>query len=86
MHPDLGGGFGPGYKVAFGYDFIGDAGGAIDATGTIFNFFPDKDPRDQCLGGFFSHEHHSMILLTVNSRIVGCNHIPGSDCRKHHCA
>jgi hypothetical protein len=26
MHPDLGGGFGPGFKVAKGYDFVGDNG------------------------------------------------------------
>ena len=25
MHPALGGGFGPGFKVAFGYDLVGDA-------------------------------------------------------------
>lgn len=24
MHPSLGGGFGPGFKIAFGYDFVGD--------------------------------------------------------------
>lgn len=24
MHPDLGGGFGPGFKVEKGYDFVGD--------------------------------------------------------------
>ena len=26
MHPDLGGGFGPGYRVITGYDYVGDAG------------------------------------------------------------
>ena len=33
-HPDLGGGFGPGYKVAYGYDLVGDAlrRGAAPAT------------------------------------------------------
>ena len=50
MHPDLGGGFGPGYKVAFGYDFMGDAGGPINDAGTVYTYFPDNDPRDQCEG------------------------------------
>ena len=26
LHPDLGGGFGPGYRVITGYDYVGDAG------------------------------------------------------------
>jgi len=26
LHPDLGGGFGPGYRVIAGYDFVGDEG------------------------------------------------------------
>ncbi len=26
LHPDLGGGFGPGYRVITGYDFVGDEG------------------------------------------------------------
>ena len=54
MHPDLGRGFGPGYKVAFGYDFMGDAGGAIDAFGNIYIYYPDNDPRDQCEGVYSS--------------------------------
>ena len=49
MHHDLGGGFGAGFRVAYGYDFIGDAGGAMDADGNIL-YFPDKDPRDTCYG------------------------------------
>jgi subtilisin family serine protease len=47
-HPDLGGGFGPGYKVAYGYDFVGDnynAGG----TGNQPIPVPDEDP-DDCNG------------------------------------
>ena len=26
LHPDLGGGFGPGYRVITGTDYVGDAG------------------------------------------------------------
>ena len=29
MHPDLGGGFGAGYRVTTGYDFVGDAGALV---------------------------------------------------------
>ncbi|KAI8088927.1 peptidase S8/S53 domain-containing protein [Halteromyces radiatus] len=43
-HPALGGCFGPGCRVAFGYDFVGDEyNGENDAT-------PDPDPRDICNG------------------------------------
>jgi subtilisin family serine protease len=44
-HPDLGGGFGPGFRVATGYDFVGDrydAGG----TGGALIPHPDRDPDD----------------------------------------
>ena len=71
MHPDLGGGFGPGYKVAYGYDFMGDHGGAIDAFGTI-NYYPDNDPRDQCEGVFPSA---CSILSAVQGRHVTCSYI-----------
>lgn len=44
-HPSLGGGFGPGHKIALGYDFVGD-----DFTG--FNSpVPDPDPLATCDGG-----------------------------------
>ena len=40
MHPALGGGFGKGFRVAYGHDFVGDAyTGANEPT-------PDEDPRD----------------------------------------
>ncbi|KAI1950815.1 hypothetical protein LOZ12_001637 [Ophidiomyces ophidiicola] len=40
-HPDLGGGFGPGFKVAKGYDFVGD-------NAIIGRPQPDADPYDSC--------------------------------------
>lgn len=43
-HPDLGGKFGPGNKIAGGYDFVGDA---YDGSNTGV---PDNDPLDQCAG------------------------------------
>jgi len=51
-HPDLGGGFGPGYKVAYGYDFVGDAYDASSTTGNDIPI-PDGDP-DDC-GGHGTH-------------------------------
>jgi subtilisin family serine protease len=45
LHPSLGGGFGPGFKISFGYDFVGD-----DYTG--FNDpVPDSDPLATCASG-----------------------------------
>ncbi|KAJ1328279.1 minor extracellular serine protease Vpr [Microdochium nivale] len=42
MHPDLGGCFGPGCTVTYGYDLIG--------SGTITAPRPDTDPIDTCMG------------------------------------
>ncbi|KAI8075789.1 peptidase S8/S53 domain-containing protein [Gilbertella persicaria] len=44
MHPALGGCFGPNCRVAYGYDFVGDA-----YTGENLPM-PDQDPRDNCNG------------------------------------
>ncbi|EHL00982.1 putative Minor extracellular protease vpr [Glarea lozoyensis 74030] len=41
-HPALGGGFGPGFKVAGGYDFVGDGSWPDSGAKT-----PDNDPADQ---------------------------------------
>ncbi|KAJ3107289.1 hypothetical protein HDU97_004428 [Phlyctochytrium planicorne] len=43
MHPALGGGFGPGFKVAYGYDFAGDN---FSLTSRIP--VEDPDPMDNC--------------------------------------
>jgi subtilisin family serine protease len=54
LHPDLGGGFGPGFKVEKGYDFVGDNATIPDTlddfTATLFQLYPDDDPRDTCVG------------------------------------
>ncbi|KAI9363437.1 peptidase S8/S53 domain-containing protein [Zopfochytrium polystomum] len=42
-HPALGGCFGPGCKVAFGYDLVGDTYGSQNQT-----VVPDSDPIDDC--------------------------------------
>lgn len=34
LHPDLGGGFGPGFRVITGYDYVGDAGVTLILDGT----------------------------------------------------
>jgi minor extracellular serine protease Vpr len=47
-HPDLGGGFGPGYRVATGYDFVGDRYDAAGSGGALIPH-PDNDP-DDCNG------------------------------------
>ncbi|KAI0376492.1 subtilisin-like protein [Hypomontagnella monticulosa] len=49
-HPALGGGFGPGFKVAGGYDLVGDNYSGTNAP------VPDSDPLTVCLeGGHGSH-------------------------------
>ncbi|KIM30502.1 hypothetical protein M408DRAFT_22002 [Serendipita vermifera MAFF 305830] len=47
LHPQLGGGFGPGYKFASGYDFVGDAYTGLNTP------VPDEDPMD--CGGHGTH-------------------------------
>ncbi|RUS33060.1 peptidase S8/S53 domain-containing protein [Jimgerdemannia flammicorona] len=42
-HPALGGAFGLGHKVAYGYDLVGDNFDGVHA-------YPDKDPLDKCIG------------------------------------
>jgi subtilisin family serine protease len=44
-HPDLGGGFGAGFRVATGYDFVGDRYDASGSGGALIPH-PDKDPDD----------------------------------------
>lgn len=48
-HPDLGGGFGAGYRVAYGYDFVGDRYDAGTGGGRYQIPHPDGDP-DDCHG------------------------------------
>ncbi|EHK46944.1 hypothetical protein TRIATDRAFT_91009 [Trichoderma atroviride IMI 206040] len=54
-HPSLGGGFGPGYKIALGYDFVGD-----DYTG-LNSPVPDPDPLATCDGG--GHGTHTAGIV-----------------------
>jgi len=61
-HPDLGGCFGPGCRVAFGYDLVGDD---YDA-GTNPVPVPDDDP-DDCAG----HGTHVAGIVGANGTVVG---------------
>ncbi|KAK4065071.1 uncharacterized protein Triagg1_8707 [Trichoderma aggressivum f. europaeum] len=56
-HPALGGGFGPGYKIAFGYDFVGD-----DYDGTN-SPMPSPDPLATCPSG--GHGTHTLGILAM---------------------
>ncbi|KAH7104321.1 subtilisin-like protein [Auriculariales sp. MPI-PUGE-AT-0066] len=56
-HPALGGGFGPGFKVAGGYDFVGDNYNAAGSPAV-----PDPDPLDQCAG----HGTHVAGIIGAN--------------------
>ena len=55
-HPALGGGFGKGYKVEFGHDFVGDDYNGVNKP------VPDPDPMD-CKG----HGTHVAGIIGANS-------------------
>jgi len=69
-HPSLGGGFGQGFLVAGGYDFVGDAfTGKKKMFSYLFrhsqrvisgsnNPVPDPDPYDNCAGKCCPHIGH----------------------------
>ncbi len=66
-HPDLGGCFGPGCRVAYGYDFVGDAYNADD-TAASYNPIPTPDPiPDDCAG----HGTHVAGIVGANGTVVG---------------
>lgn len=59
LHPALGGCFGPGCKVAFGYDIVGDLyDGSNDPVS-------DSDPLDNCSGD--SHGTHVAGIVAANA-------------------
>ncbi|KAJ7045910.1 subtilisin-like protease [Mycena alexandri] len=55
-HPSLGSGFGPGFKIEGGFDFVGD-----NYTGDNTPV-PDSDPLDQCFG----HGTHVAGIIGAN--------------------
>lgn len=62
-HPALGGGFGPGFKVAGGWDFVGD----VDTISSGKK--PDADPNDTPTMGHGTHV--AGIVAAVSDNFVG---------------
>jgi minor extracellular serine protease Vpr len=66
-HPDLGGGFGPEYRVVKGWDFVGDAYNA-DPASASYNPVPAPDPDpDDCNG----HGTHVAGIIGASGKVVG---------------
>ena len=71
MHPALGGGFGAGYPVAYGYDLVGDE----FHNGEFLNSVSDDDPLDNCSSE--SHGTHvAGIIVADSSRIQNASMLP----------
>lgn len=66
-HPDLGGCFGPGCRVAVGHDFVGDAFNA-DPASPAYNPTPAPDPDPDDCGG---HGTHVAGIVGANGTIKG---------------
>ncbi|KAJ3218458.1 hypothetical protein HDU67_005554 [Dinochytrium kinnereticum] len=62
-HAALGGGFGPGFKVSFGFDLVGDD---YDASNGIVS--PDDDPTDNCSSS--SHGTHVAGIVGADARAI----------------
>jgi len=66
-HPDLGGCFGPGCRIAMGYDFVGDAYNN-DSTSASYNPVPTPDAiPDDCNG----HGTHVAGIVGANGAVKG---------------
>jgi len=66
-HPDLGGCFGDGCRVAFGWDFVGDDYNA-DPSSASYNPIPNPDPDpDDCQG----HGTHVSGIVGANGVVIG---------------
>ncbi|RUS32366.1 peptidase S8/S53 domain-containing protein [Jimgerdemannia flammicorona] len=66
-HPALGGAFGPGHKVAYGYDLVGDAFDGVHAS----TLHPDDDPLDKCGKGSEGHGTHVSGIIAGNDTAKG---------------
>jgi minor extracellular serine protease Vpr len=67
LHPDLGGGFGPGYKVFTGWDFVGDAFNA-DPSSPGYNPVPVPDPYPMDTNG---HGTHVAGIVGAQGEVMG---------------
>ncbi len=66
-HPDLGGCFGPGCRVAKGYDFVGDTYNA-DPSSALYQPVPNPDPNpDDCNG----HGTHVSGIVGADGEVTG---------------
>ncbi|KAI8828894.1 peptidase S8/S53 domain-containing protein [Chytriomyces cf. hyalinus JEL632] len=61
LHPALGGGMGPSFKVLGGWDFVGDT-----YDGTSASLKPDNDPLDNCSES--SHGTHVSGIIAADAR------------------
>lgn len=66
-HPDLGGCFGPGCRVAIGYDFVGNAFNA-DPSSALYSPIPAPDDNPDDCGG---HGTHVAGIVGANGSVRG---------------
>ncbi|KAI8974664.1 peptidase S8/S53 domain-containing protein [Pilobolus umbonatus] len=64
MHPALGGGIGPDYKIVLGYDFLGD-------EESFTEILPDSDPSHSCETELNSHGTYCAAIIAGEDQSTG---------------
>lgn len=83
-HPDLGGGFGAGYKVSFGYDLVGDDYNGFNEPTEDDDPFTECEAHETYVAGIIGARGNIFTGVAPNAtlgmyRVFGCTGDVGED-------